>query len=184
MRRGLILLALLMLVATPAAAHTEAQQEAWYENWIWRLSLAGDLNSDLMAELTEFRRLHPPKPPAPAPQARQTSPTAPKTAPESTEQVFRGMGAGVEQWRGLVAAYFPEQVDFALLVISCESGGNPNAYNPSGASGLFQVLASWADNFGYTPAHLFDPAINLQIARALYDDGGWGHWRASRHCWG
>ena len=83
-----------------------------------------------------------------------------------------------------MAAYFPEQVDFALRVIDCESGGNPNAYNPSGASGLFQVLASWADNFGYVPAQLFDPGINVSVARILYDDGGWGHWRASQYCWG
>jgi len=58
-----------------------------------------------------------------------------------------------------------------------ESRGNPSAQNPSsGASGLFQVLPSWADNFGVRPVDLFVPEINTYIARQLYDDGGWGHW--------
>jgi membrane-bound lytic murein transglycosylase MltF len=85
----------------------------------------------------------------------------------------------VEQWRPLVATYFgdiPGAVDICLCLMARESGGNPDAYNPSGASGLMQVLSGWADNFGYTPADLFNPSVNLAIARALYDDGGWKHW--------
>lgn len=118
-----------------------------------------------------------PEPPKPSPEPQKATQDAPKP-PEPTPPPASGMGNGnVEQWRGLVAAYFPaDQVDRALRVMACESGGNPNAYNPSGASGLMQVLASWADNFGYTPQQLFDPAINLHVASILYYDGGWGHW--------
>ena len=185
MRRGLILLAFLMVMAPPAVAHTQAERDAWYNDWIRRVLEAGDPSIELMEELQDFAARHPGfHSPLPPPTPRQTSPTATKTAPGATDATFRGMGAGVEQWRGLVAVYFPEQVDQALRVMSCESGGNPNAYNPSGASGLMQVLASWADNFGYVPAQLFDPAINLAVSRILYDDGGWRHWRASQHCWG
>ena len=46
-----------------------------------------------------------------------------------------------------MAQYFPaELVDEALVVIHCESVGDPLAYNPvSGASGLFQFIPSpWA----------------------------------------
>jgi soluble lytic murein transglycosylase-like protein len=83
----------------------------------------------------------------------------------------------VERWRDLVAAYFPaSEVDTALAVMACESGGDPNAYNPSGASGLMQVLASWADNFGVLPDQLFDPETNIWIASELWADGGWTHW--------
>lgn len=89
--------------------------------------------------------------------------------------MFRGVGSNVEQWRGLVSQYdWP--VNTALCLMEYESGGNPSAYNPSGASGLMQVLASWADNFGYTPSDLFDPAINLEVAYQLYRTGGWSHW--------
>ena len=90
-----------------------------------------------------------------------------------------GMGSDVEQWRGLVTEYFGDVggVEVALCLMSHESGGNQNATNPSsGASGLMQVLPSWADVFGVTRDALYDPATNLSISRALYDDGGWGHW--------
>ena len=89
-----------------------------------------------------------------------------------------GMGSDVEQWRSLVVAHFGvELADTALCLMGHESGGNPNAQNPSsGASGLMQVLKSWADDFGVSPDDLFDPATNLSISRSLYDDGGWGHW--------
>ncbi len=87
------------------------------------------------------------------------------------------VGAGVEQWRALVSVYFPaDQVDRALCIMGFESGGNPDSYNPSGASGLMQVLAGWANDYGVTPADLFIPEVNLSIAADLYRTGGWGHW--------
>ena len=89
-------------------------------------------------------------------------------------RVFRGY---VEDWRGLVESFFGDETDTALCLMGYESEGNPNAYNrSSGASGLMQVLASWAPKFGYQPGDLFDPAVNLKIAAALYANGGWGHW--------
>lgn len=87
------------------------------------------------------------------------------------------VGAGVEQWRALVSVYFPaDQVNRALCIMEFESHGNPGAYNPSGASGLMQVLASWADDYGVAPADLFMPEVNLLIAADLYRTGGWTHW--------
>jgi soluble lytic murein transglycosylase-like protein len=102
-----------------------------------------------------------------------TEVAAPVVPPANT-----GMGSDVEQWRSLVTSYFGANLtDTALCLMSFESGGNPGAQNPSsGASGLMQVLPSWADTFGVTRDALFDPATNLNISRALYDDGGWGHW--------
>lgn len=118
-------------------------------------------------------------PPPPTPKIASLAPVAPS-------ETNTGMGSDVEQWRTLVGAYFPaDQINLALAVMRCESGGNPAAYNNSfGASGLMQVLASWADNFGYTPSQLFDPSVNLHVASILFYDGGWRHWNASRHCWG
>lgn len=65
----------------------------------------------------------------------------------SGEADYRPLKPGVEQWRGLVATYFPARlVEAALQVMQCESWGNPKAKNPySGASGLFQFIPStWA----------------------------------------
>jgi len=94
----------------------------------------------------------------------------------------------VQQWREAVDAY-PWPTDTALLVISCESQGDPGAINPSsGAAGLFQ-LYSW----GWLAARMFGtrnvliPWVNIGVAFALWEDSGgrFGfHWAASRSCWG
>lgn len=90
--------------------------------------------------------------------------------------------AGVEQWRGLVAAYFPaSQVERALRVMRCESGGNPNAKNPrSSARGLFQHLSRYwptrSAAAGFAGASVFDPTANVATAAWLWRTGGWGHW--------
>ena len=165
---------------TPFLGHTVDQLEAWQDDWSSRAS-----DTQTVELMDEWRDMHSRHLWFFDPQPKEVA-TAGRTRPPATAPPpgNSGMGNNVEQWRNLVAAYFPaDQVDHALRVMQCESGGNPNAYNPSGASGLMQVLASWADNFGLTPAQLFDPATNLQVARYLWDDGGWGHWNASRGCW-
>jgi len=102
----------------------------------------------------------------------------PEVSEEPEQPADSGMGDGVEQWRGLVTSYFGAGLaDTALCLMQHESGGNPNAQNSSsGASGLMQVLPSWAGKFGYSESDLFNPDVNLSISKALYDDGGWGHW--------
>lgn len=160
-------LALTADLVLPFHAHTVTELETWQADWNARAMHSLDVG--MMDERRDMRARHSWYfDPEPEPvRAARTTP-----APISHE-----LAGGVEQWRSLVAVYFPaDQVDRALRVMQCESGGDPNAYNPSGASGLMQVLASWADDFGYQPADLFDPAINLQVSRYLWDDGGWGHW--------
>ncbi len=111
------------------------------------------------------------------------STTTTTTAPRAT-------GSGAEQWRGLVAAYFPAAlVDQALVVIQCESRGDPSARNPySGASGLFQFMPrtwSWAsEGAGFAGADVYDAEANVASAAWLVDyslatghsGGAWGHW--------
>jgi Transglycosylase SLT domain len=114
--------------------------------------------------------------PEPAPEPEVAPPPEPEPEPE--QPVDTGMGEDVEQWRSLVVAHFgTELADTALCLMQHESGGNPNAQNSSsGASGLMQVLPSWAGKFGYAESDLFIPDVNLSISKALYDDGGWSHW--------
>ncbi len=96
-----------------------------------------------------------------------------------------GVSAGVGQWRSLVATYFrPGDVDTALRIMSCESGGNPSAKNPnSSATGLFQHLSGyWASRSaaaGWGGYPRTDPVANVAVAAWLRDQrGGWNHWRA------
>ena len=131
--------------------------------------------------------------PAPGTTSPTTTPTT--TLPSATTSTTSGGGGGggwtfppaVEQWRGLVQQHFPaNRVDEALRIIQCESGGDPNAYNPySGAAGLFQFLpstwASTAPKAGYPDASVFDPTANVGSAAWLanrYQELGQYYWRA------
>lgn len=96
-------------------------------------------------------------------------------------------GGGAEQWRSLVAKYFrADRVDAALYVIQGESGGNPNARNASGASGLFQQMERyWAKRLAAAEKlfgkdfndNIFDPEANIAVSAMLSNYGtNWSHW--------
>lgn len=101
---------------------------------------------------------------------------------------------GSGSWRPLVSEFFPAaHVEEALAIMQCESGGNPNAVNPtSGASGLFQFLEStwlWASPLaGYGGSSRFDPLANVATASWLFQytvknghrNGIWAHWECRR----
>lgn len=53
-----------------------------------------------------------------------------------------------------------------------ESGGNPNAHNPSGATGLWQILGS------ILPGNLRNPVVNVRNAVAKLKSQGLGAWEA------
>ncbi len=146
--------------------HTTTQLDDWFEDWSARVD-DDFLSGQLLAELDGMLDRHP---------YWGNPPVASTSRPSNS-----GMGDDVEQWRSLVEQHFnSEDVWRVLCLMAHESGGNENAHNPndpgSGAYGLMQVLGSWADNFGYVPNDLFDPSVNLSIARKLRDNGGWSHW--------
>lgn len=68
----------------------------------------------------------------------------------------------------------------ALRVMWCESGGEPTAYNPSGASGLFQIMRRYHEDkviaLGYTWDQIFIPEVNVAVAYKIYSGSGWGLW--------
>ncbi len=61
--------------------------------------------------------------------------------------------------------------DYAKTIAWRESGYDPYAYNPSGATGLFQII----DFYGYGTA-LYDPCFNSAVAADLYMQLGWSPW--------
>lgn len=114
--------------------------------------------------------------------ARVPAPTRSSVVPSASS----GMGSGVEQWRSMVAAYFPgDQVERALCIMSHESGGNPNAKNSrSTAAGLFQFLRSTWDGMvpaevsggSYDSGQVYVAEANVRSAAWLLGAAGWSQW--------
>jgi hypothetical protein len=88
----------------------------------------------------------------------------------------------------LIRAAWPEQPDNAVKVAFCESTLDPDALNPAtGDAGLFQINAvhrPWVESLGIAWASRRVAAVNVRIARALYDLRGWQPWYRSRPCHG
>ncbi len=72
----------------------------------------------------------------------------------------------------------------AKKVISCESGGNPFAYNRKTKDyGLFQINYRWHKSKIERVNDLYSPLTNLRIGWEIYKkDGGWAPWKASNPC--
>ncbi len=124
---------------------------------------------DVLAEYEDWASRHP----------RYFNRPIPHTHPRRT---FTG---GVEQWRSLVETYFRAgDVDRALRIMQCESGGDPNIQHgnrSSGAAGLMQHLPRYwvarSAAAGYGGVSIFDPTANVAVAAWLRDQrGGWNHW--------
>lgn len=89
---------------------------------------------------------------------------------------FRGE-RNEEAWRNLVDEFFGDigETDNALVIIACESNGDPFAVNPNGKvpKGLWQFIPStweWATPFtGWDHEHRFHPRAATETARWLYD---------------
>ena len=108
-------------------------------------------------------------------------PTTTTTAPPSPPPVRTVAQPGGEcgGWLDVVQLYFPaDAVAKACQVLVCESGGNPFAYNPSGASGLFQFMpGTWESTTGTpAPASAYPPDHQIAAAGVLYGRSGWAPW--------
>jgi len=67
-------------------------------------------------------------------------------------------------------------VDWGLRVAACESGYNPNSYNPDGASGVFQFMPSTFRATPYGSQNIFDATANVDAAAWYYGRHGGGAW--------
>lgn len=100
-----------------------------------------------------------------AERARQLAVAPPAAAPAPT--VPAATSAGIFSYAALenlwVRAGGPGwAAGQAASIAMCESGGNPRAYNPSGASGLWQILGQ------VVPGDIFDPLVNAENAVAKF----------------
>ena len=151
-------LALVLIAAMPAQAHSTSEIDAWLEDWSHRAQFG--LKPGMWLEFETFVERH-------------HSHFYPQ--PVGRDTTYRGMGSSVEQWRGLVESFFPaDAVQNMMCIMAGESGGNPNARNPSsGAAGLFQIMPFWWDHYG---GDRYDPETNVSVARKVWDQQGYGAW--------
>ena len=74
----------------------------------------------------------------------------------------------------LDAGWTSAQWETLNWIMAHESNCDPGAHNPSGASGLLQIMPMWADDCG--GGSLFDPWFNLSCGLYVYGQQGWGAW--------
>jgi hypothetical protein len=133
----------------------------------------------------EIKKEEPATPPKEEP---KTPPPAPKPVTPPAPKVY---AAGVEQWRPLVAKYFPaNQVENAMIILKNESGGDPYQISPTDDHGLMQLNCSfigskgaggWCTWFGVTREQLKDPELNVRLASEVWKRSGWGKWTTSKY---
>ena len=118
-----------------------------------------------------------PKPPPASVTVRAQAETKAQT--QSQPQARTG---DCEQYRSIVAAYFPaSQVNNALLTMRRESGCNRYAVSPVGDYGLMQIhFAAHSGKVGGNAKALFDPSTNLKVAAQIWRESGWCPWVAVR----
>lgn len=66
----------------------------------------------------------------------------------------------------------PGVANLMAAIALAESSGNPNAHNPSGATGLWQILGN------PFPGNAYDPITNARMAVSKYRSQGLGAWEA------
>lgn len=142
-----------------------AQQEADRQNAIAALSAAQAqaLADQLQAAINRSLAAVPATQPASAPVANQSQ-------------------ACADLYPIVLQVFGADLVDHAMNVARKESGCTDVAYNPSGASGIFQIMMPMhaqlvSDVCG--GGSVFDPYCNTLVAKTMYDGSGWGPWAAS-----
>lgn len=109
-----------------------------------------------------------------------------KYIPASPTPTVAPLSPTVEQ---LIKEAFRDQgekiVDQALKVARCESGQRPHAINIKNKNkskdiGVFQINSV----HGVNSRFLYDPRVNVAVARKLFDEQGWQPWYSSRKCHG
>ncbi len=172
-------LTFLVLSCIEAEAHTPDELEVWMVAWVTEADVG--LSSRLIADYVDMRDRHPWY-------FIQTAEDAPDGRSDSSGRNSSGMGPGgpaVERWRPMVEVYFTAaDVPTAICLMAHESGGNPDAKNPtSSAAGLFQFLRGTWDSVpasvtggSYDSGQVYNPEANIRSAAWLKNAAGWSQW--------
>ncbi|MGH7911601.1 MAG: transglycosylase SLT domain-containing protein [Candidatus Dormibacteraceae bacterium] len=164
------------------ATHQERQDLAW------QAQLANE-----QGQLKQAQQQQAAAATAAANNAKSTLTPLPTPTPApSTSSSGSGSGPAPSEPAGsiqaIIVAAFQSQgsgaVNWGLCIAEHESGDDPNAQNPSGASGLFQFMPS---TFAATPQgqageSIWDPTANAEAAAWKYSQGGQSAWSTNGMC--
>lgn len=105
--------------------------------------------------------------PAPAVLASTSAPAAPPPSPQASAAYSGGVLSAAEVGQLWLGAGGPSWAEpKAVEIARCESGFNPDAYNPSGATGVWQILGA------VLPGSLTNPSVNAANAVAKFRAAG------------
>lgn len=98
-----------------------------------------------------------------------------------SDALYAGMDdvEGTDTPLDLLKRYFPLNWAKMLEIATKESNLDPKAYNPEshekckGSYGLLQIACS---NYQGDPNDLFDPQLNIETAKQVYDEQGYRAW--------
>jgi len=111
-------------------------------------------------------------------------PTATPTSPPTATPLPVGYNPGATVIMNMIRSVFGQYAQGALNISRCESGYDPNAWNPypignSHASGVFQILypSTW-DTTSYSGDSPYDANANINAAYQIFSRDGysWREW--------
>ena len=104
-----------------------------------------------------------------------------RSSTESGDGVSEPVQEAGEDIESLIRAAFPEHPDIMIAIAKAESGMNHKAVNMNrnGSTdiGLFQINSI----HGYDETDLLDPMKNIEAARKIYANQGFGAWVAYKN---
>jgi hypothetical protein len=111
---------------------------------------------------------------APAPSATASSADMPQDSGTPTMAAGAPPPDDIKNIITQAAVKYGVDPDSLMAIAKIESNYNPNATNPSGASGLFQFMPGTAKDYGLTPQTVMDAAANADAAARLTRDDAEG----------
>lgn len=94
-----------------------------------------------------------------------------------------GPAAPTSDVEAAISQTFHENPRYAIATFTCESGLRPDADENPPHAGIAQINtrihAERIADMGYTTADMYTLWPNLLVARALYNESGWGPWECA-----
>ena len=109
----------------------------------------------------------------------------PQTSPEA---IVERKTLGVEEIKGLIKQYFPDE-PLMLKIVACESSlihyenGKVLKGRTTPDYGVFQINEIWIPTAKKLNLDIMTLEGNIKMARYIYDTQGLSAWSASFNCW-